>query len=237
MSSSPGKMDSSEAMEKARRGEIPQEPPSEAEKSALRSSRQAQQRSGEALAQAAQRLGQAAESLSAGAKAAAGMKSPAQPGGIDSKDLAQSFSHVSQAAHADDAAAASSHASKAAEDLKKMARKMAEGMGTMENWADSMVPSDSSNQSPEASGNREKAAQAGGTGTFQMGKPEMQARGDGVPPEMAKWGVSAEDWASLKGALDANVAEGQKSGMPLEYRGLVGDYFRVLAEEARRKKE
>lgn len=227
-----------DATDPARQGAAQPAPLTESQKNALKSSRQAQQRTGEALEQAAQKLDAARESLAAGAKAAApDSNRQASPRLVDAKDLARSYSQMSQAMQATDAQAAAQQASRAAEDLRQMAWKMAERMGNLENWTESVLPSGQEGQPAQASGSRDKAAQAGGTGSLRSTPPGEQVRGDGVPPEMLKWGVSAEDWAKVKGALDANVAEGQRAGMPAEYRGLVGDYFRALAEQARTNAE
>jgi hypothetical protein len=56
--------------------------------------------------------------------------------------------------------------------------------------------------------------------------------GDGVPPELAKMGISVADWARIKGALGSEATNQAASGAPKEYRDLVSDYFRIIATEA-----
>ena len=56
--------------------------------------------------------------------------------------------------------------------------------------------------------------------------------GDGVPPELEALGISAADWARLKGNLRAGSASQGGDDLPAEYRDLVGRYFKVIAKEA-----
>ena len=58
----------------------------------------------------------------------------------------------------------------------------------------------------------------------------QQAQGDpGVPPELAKLGVSAKDWEKLKEILRSDVAGAGGGGVPEDYRGLVKRYFQEVA--------
>lgn len=236
MAEAGGAMSQAEALEQARSGEVAPQPQSDQEKGALRSSRQAQQRASQALAQAAQRLTQAGETLAEGAKAAGEAKGTAQPRLANPEELARSFSKVSQAAQSEDATEAASLASNAAEGLRQMAWDMAEKMGPMENWADSLLPPGETGQPAQNAAGQNQAAEPGSAGMNRQGAP-LEVRGDGVPPGIARWGVSAEDWARLKGTLGSNVTQDVQAGMPLEYRGLVSDYFRALAEEAGKNAE
>lgn len=51
----------------------------------------------------------------------------------------------------------------------------------------------------------------------------------GVPPELAKLGVSAEDWEKIRSSLTADAGGMGGEGVPEEYRGLVKDYFQSMA--------
>ena len=79
--------------------------------------------------------------------------------------------------------------------------------------------------------------QEGNSWNPRFGRPQGQAEKDGLPPELRDLGVSVEDWAKLKGTLRSSLTHEKKSGSPQEYRGLVGDYFRRIAEEAQDKSE
>ena len=55
----------------------------------------------------------------------------------------------------------------------------------------------------------------------------------GVPPELAKLGVSAKDWEKLKGVMRSDVAGGGGAEIPEDYRGLVRKYFEQMAKGER----
>jgi len=50
----------------------------------------------------------------------------------------------------------------------------------------------------------------------------------GIPPELAKLGVSSSDWEKIKAAMSREVGGARRSLVPEDYRGLVRDYFRKL---------
>ena len=52
----------------------------------------------------------------------------------------------------------------------------------------------------------------------------------GVPPELAKLGISATDWERIKATLAADVGSAEAEGIPAEYRSLVKDYFQNLSK-------
>jgi hypothetical protein len=63
--------------------------------------------------------------------------------------------------------------------------------------------------------------------------PRPQQGDPGVPPELAKLGVSAKDWEKLKELLRSDVGGGGGAGIPEDYRGLVKRYFQEVAKGAR----
>ena len=52
----------------------------------------------------------------------------------------------------------------------------------------------------------------------------------GVPPELAKLGVSSDDWAQIQSALKAETGADASIKVPEEYRGLVRSYFEEMAK-------
>ena len=52
----------------------------------------------------------------------------------------------------------------------------------------------------------------------------------GVPPELAKLGISAADWEKIQATLKSDVGGGS-TGVPEEYRGLVKKYFETMSDE------
>ena len=61
--------------------------------------------------------------------------------------------------------------------------------------------------------------------------PELHAD---IEPELEALGISAADWARLKGNLRSGGTTQGGDDLPAEYRDLVGRYFQVIAREAGR---
>jgi hypothetical protein len=53
----------------------------------------------------------------------------------------------------------------------------------------------------------------------------------GVPPELAKLGISAADWEKIQASLKSDVGGSGAAGVPEEYRGLVKKYFEAMTDE------
>ncbi|MEI8039496.1 MAG: hypothetical protein WCJ14_14005, partial [Verrucomicrobiota bacterium] len=51
----------------------------------------------------------------------------------------------------------------------------------------------------------------------------------GVPPELAKLGISAADWEKIQAALKSDVGGSSTLAMPEEYRDLVRHYFEQIS--------
>jgi hypothetical protein len=69
----------------------------------------------------------------------------------------------------------------------------------------------------------------------ETGKKMADQDGSGLPPELARLGIAAEDWARFKGAVASGSATNIESDLPAEYRELVGRYFQVIVKEAGKK--
>ncbi len=52
----------------------------------------------------------------------------------------------------------------------------------------------------------------------------------GVPPELAKLGVSAADWEKIKASLKSEVGGSSSIALPEEYRDLVRRYFEQISK-------
>lgn len=55
----------------------------------------------------------------------------------------------------------------------------------------------------------------------------------GVPPELAKLGISAEDWEKIKSSLKSEAGGGGAIQLPEEYRELVRGYFEQMTKGGR----
>ena len=58
----------------------------------------------------------------------------------------------------------------------------------------------------------------------------------GVPPELAKLGISADDWEKIQASLASDVGSGSGSGIPEEYRELVKGYFQSMSTKEQPKR-
>lgn len=54
----------------------------------------------------------------------------------------------------------------------------------------------------------------------------------GVPPELAKLGISAADWEKIQANLRSDVGSGDGGGVPEEYRELVKGYFESISKKS-----
>ena len=63
-------------------------------------------------------------------------------------------------------------------------------------------------------------------------RPEQAA--PGLPPELAKLGISATDWEQIQSALNSDVGAGDADAIPAEYRALVKSYFESMSKSSSR---
>jgi len=137
------------------------------------------------------------------------------------KPLAEAFQHASQAAAANSKAAAAGQAQAAADALAQAARDTKRAM---------------QGNGPPQPGGPPTQAQAGPPqpGTEPGTQPDESSRlrqaDPGVPPELAKLGISADDWEQIKSSLKAEVGGSAAVPLPEEYRDLVRKYFEQMTK-------
>jgi len=191
-------------------------------KQALAQSQSAQKNAENNFKAAAKELKQAAIALGKEAKKLSSekMKSDA----LESKDLAESYQDVSKASDSKDNQQASEQAQKAADSLQQLAQ------AALEKLAGQDQPQEGEQDGSQKSDPRESESE-GKQQLSEGGKtPDMD--GSGVPPELAKLGVTFADWARMKGTLQSGSSNQGNNSTPAEYRELVQRYFRVIAAEA-----
>ncbi len=166
------------------------------------------QRSAEALVRTAQDFARMAEEASG--RQANASRAPAPAG-----ELAEAFEEAAQAGSAPSSPEAAESARKAAEALARAAREARESM----------------------QGRRQPGMPL--PGMMPGDRPEEGERpplpDPGVPPELAKLGISAEDWEKIRESLRADVGKSASGGVPEEYRGLVKEYFQNMAGRGEEK--
>jgi hypothetical protein len=178
---------------------------------------QSLQKSAESLEQAAQQLDQAAQQ-------AAGQQANPQQAQVSPEDLAKAFQKASEASKSQQPAAAAAEAAQAADALTSAAQS---GRRSLQG------------KSPGKPG---KPDQPGGVPgqPDQPGQPGMDPSGDqhlaqpdpGVPPELAKLGISAQDWEKIQNSLKSDIGAGGGEAVPEEYRTLVKGYFESMSKKS-----
>ena len=230
-----------QAMEQAQSGELPAAQPNANEQRALAQAQQAQQASQQALEQAAQQLSQAAQQFGQQAQAmaqAAQQQEQSENRMVDPQDLAESFEQTAQAAQqaqqsaqSQQTAQAAAQAMQAAEALQQMAQQAAESMGAMSQ----SQPLTNSQMAQSQQGQPSMPSEQPSSNPMEQAGPDADADASGVPPELAKLGISKADWARMKGTLKSDITNEGGTGAPEEYQSLVNQYFRIIAAEARKK--
>ncbi len=163
------------------------------------------QRSAEALGRAAQEFAQAAEQ-------ARGQQPDANRAPVSPGDLAEAFQAASQAAGEPQASQAAGQAQQAAEAMSRAAQSAKQSMQGRPQPGQPGQPGQQPGQKPQEG-------------------PRMPEADPGVPPELAKLGISAADWEKIQATLKSDVGSGGGAGVPEEYRGLVKKYFEAMTDE------
>jgi hypothetical protein len=221
--------------------ETPQASPSGAMQQAAQSSQQAAQSSEQAaqsnsqskpaeaaaqhaqssqqFQQAAQQLDQAASQLTQQAAAAeAAAAQSAQPSPTPGEPMAEAFQQASEAADASSQAQAATQAQAAAQALAQAA---ASTLSAMQQGKPGQPGQ------PSQPGQLSQPGESPGTSE----KPQSPQASPGVPPELAKLGMTLGDWEKIKSSLKSDVASGSSVAIPEEYRDLVRRYFEQMSKD------
>jgi hypothetical protein len=192
---------------------------------------QAAQQHGQAeqnFAQSAAALEQAAKEMSAAAEQAAQQPTPASQAQASPQDLAQAFSQAAEAsqnAAPQQAAQQSQLAAQALQQAAQSAKAKMQGQNPT---------------SPRPGTPQPQTAQQPGEASPQPstaeGPSEHPPEPDpGLPPELAKLGISAADWEKIQNSLRSDVGSGGAQAIPEEYRELVKGYFQSMSQQATKK--
>lgn len=73
--------------------------------------------------------------------------------------------------------------------------------------------------------------QPGEKAADRMDTVQQRSASPGVPPELAKLGISASDWEKIQATLKSDVGAGGPDAIPEEYRGLVKGYFESMSKK------
>jgi hypothetical protein len=176
------------------------------------------QQSASHLQRGADALGRAAEEFARGAEQAKGQQREPHRAPIPPSDLADAFQSAAKAAGEKQGTEAASQASEAADALSRAAQAARQGMQGQ----------GLGQSKPGQPGMPQPGNQAGEHPEEGDRTPEVDP---GVPPELAKLGISAADWEKIQATLKSDVGGGAGAGVPEEYRGLVKKYFEAMADQ------
>jgi len=148
-----------------------------------------------------------------------------------SENLAEGFNDVAQSSQSQSAPQAQQQSKQAAQSLQQLAQAALQQLGSP--GADG--PPGDTPPDPNAAPNPGDPANPDSLSLNETGKKMADQDGSGLPPELARLGIAAEDWARFKGAVASGSATNIESDLPTEYRELVGRYFQVIVKEAGKK--
>ncbi len=169
-----------------------------------------------ALEQAAQNLAQ--QAAAAAEQSANGNKAPT-PG----EPLAEAFQKSAEAASAQDSQEAAQSAQAAADALQQAASQAKSAMKQGNQPGQKMAQAP-----PGQKGQPQPGQEPGDDPDNKM----RQAQADqGVPPELAKLGISAGDWEKIQATLKSELSGSSGTVVPDDYRGLVKQYFEQVSKE------
>jgi hypothetical protein len=166
------------------------------------------------LQRSADALGRAAEEFDRAAGQAKGQQPEQHRAPLAPEDLANAFQAAARASEQNQASQSANQATQAAEAMAKAAqaaRQQMRGQGKPGQTKPGM-PGEQPGEQPDEN----------------LRTPEADP---GVPPELAKLGISAADWEKIQATLKSDVGGSGAAGVPEEYRGLVKKYFEAMTDE------
>jgi hypothetical protein len=170
------------------------------------------QKSAEALERAAMEFSQQAEQLAS--------QSPnPNKAELPAGELAEAFQEAGDAANGEGAEAAQSAAEAAAALAQAAQAARGRMQGKPQPGQGGLAQMPGPNGLPG-----EKAPE-------NMENPQQRSPDPGVPPELAKLGITAADWEKIKANLAGDIGSGGAEAVPEEYRGLVKGYFESMSKK------
>ena len=177
------------------------------------------QQSQQNFEKSAQSLGQAAQDMAQAAQQAAQQQTQPEQAQASPQALAEAFQQASQASE-------NSQPSQAAQQAEQAAKALSQAAQSAKSKMQGNQPGKPMAQQPGPKG--EPGTQPG----QESQNTERPAEGDpGVPPELAKLGISAADWEKIQASLNSDVSSGGAQAVPEEYRELVKGYFQSMSQK------
>lgn len=179
------------------------------------------EQAGQNFAKSAEALKQAAEEFAQRAQQAAGESQNPQRAQVPADAMADAFQQAAKAADNNQSAQAAAQAANAAQALSQAAQSAMQQM---------------QGKQPGPP----KPGQQPGMPNMPGGPPSNDPKADmrppeadpGVPPELARLGMSSADWEKIKASLKSDVGAGEGAAVPEEYRELVRGYFESISQKS-----
>lgn len=164
------------------------------------------------LNRAAEQLDQAANEFQQQAAQAASREADQNQAPAPAEPMAQAFQEAAKASRSNNRADAAKHAQAAADALSQTADGALSAM---------------QGRSPKPQGQGMAQQHGNENPDENMRTPQPDP---GVPPELAKLGISAEDWEKIQSSLKSESGGGAAIQLPEEYRELVRGYFEQMTK-------
>ncbi|NWK55731.1 hypothetical protein HW115_08925 [Verrucomicrobiaceae bacterium N1E253] len=163
---------------------------------------------------------------------------PMKQANVDAKQLAKAFeqaAEASQAAKAGQNQKAAEASRQAADALQELAAQAMENMqaGRQQPASNPATKPQTASLSEPSKHEEGPENKPSGQGTGEQNKKQNQQPSPGVPPELAKLGVSIKDWEKLQHMLKSDIKGTDAAHIPEDYRQLVQQYFQQIASEGK----
>jgi hypothetical protein len=176
------------------------------------------QQAAQSLQNSAESLAIAAQQMDQSARQSAIQQADPEQAPVSAENLSQAFQKASEAANAKQPAAAAAQAADALSSAAQSARRSLQGKSSVK---------------PAKPGGKPGAepGQQGRTGINPNAEDPSPEADPGVPPELTKLGISAQDWEKIQTSLQSDVGATDHEAIPEEYRTLVKDYFESMSKK------
>jgi hypothetical protein len=172
--------------------------------------------------QSAEALDRAAQEFANLAQQAAAQQANPNNAEVPAAELAEAFQQAGEAAEAEGAEAAQ-QAAAAAQALGQAAQS---ARGQMQGKSGPQGQKMASKPQPPG-----QSGQPGQQAADEMKGIQQKSAPPGVPPELAKLGITAADWEKIRTTLTSDVGAGGADAVPEEYRSLVKGYFESMSKK------
>ena len=160
----------------------------------------------------AQALNHAAEEFSQAAEQAAHQQTSPHQAPAAPQALVEAFQLASRASENSQLPQAAQQAAQAATALDQAARSARAGLQGKHQALTPNPPAPHSNA----------------PSSLETSLPEANA---GVPPQLAKLGISLADWEKIQSSLNSDIGGNEVNSIPEEYRNLVKEYFKTISQK------